>query len=1398
MRKIFVIAALVGAMFIVDYFQTENVAGFALAAIGFVILASYTIADLGSSALKLPKVTGYIIAGILLGPYVFNILSGEVVEELKMFNTLALGLIALNAGLELSIDGIKRIARILFSTIAFKLALLPVFVGGTVYTLASYFPQMLGAALDPVHITCLALLFSAFAIGTSPAISIAVSNEMNSKGRSTELILGSAIFKDLVVVVTLAIVIAVCKPILDSASEFNVQSLMYVVEKLGFSLLIGLGFGFAIIVYVRYFSFQMLLFIFCLILAAAEIAQVLHGDLLLVFICAGFIVRNFSKYEHDVLEPMNLVSLPTFVIFFTIAGAAINLQRTLTLIGFTLSIVAARILAFYLASYFAARLNKEPPVIRNKLWLGYISQAGVTLGLVGLAANQLPVLSGWILDLGVAFVAINLLLGPIGLRFAISHEAQIEKNEGESEVDSQQQAGAQDQKMFENSDLTDQVLAKAIFDFKEKLNQSFCKSIDRFSENYRNTIESSLFSSLDDKISDHKRAENLVSWTQLYSQKTFKSSHEIIEAFLAEMESAMLELPIEYKGTIAPDNIKRKANDSFLKRMRKTSFQISRMFQPKDLKYQRLVPVRAIMRSHIDLSMTDYAISLQENFLQLKFSIFEQILKLCRLELDNTTFMSEVDRILDYFRRLVEDDFRLTLERQFVNASISLEKFGTPESSAKEFSTAAEREPKRKRLLDQLLERRDEIKEVYSVFVEQITLVAMKAQISLRLDNIVRSTFIEGLQAVAGRYSDIMLSVNAKMSEILHQLSVDVNNKTEIEDVVAELLVQVEKLKFDELSKLTKKFQMDTSTHRASLQFKKIASLSTNRFRVLGPQSVTSDGFNLSSWSAQKVDFNDILREHLISDFSLTLDNRVSGFKDHLENLTELYEQIKEIFDFDEIMNNEDFETQIDSDLKTYLVNSIKISTSRILEANESLRTLENDIAKLLAESFNATLRKIDNDLESKPFTRTAINQVGRWQKQIDELMLRYEDQVFVRTPLRFFASLTKTWSRLRQIGTNIEFGSALEDEAVVINQQFEDLATKNSQKFREVEQQNPLFKKGFTLEPLRDRKYFNLNREHLDHLVKQYKLWQEQGHFSTSLVVGSSGTGKSSLLNVFQNSIADDKLIRLDGGNGLQRGKLFKRLALELECLPTLRDIVQALRTRPSVIVVDDFEQWFPIDAKSLISISNTLNLIQSTRNHCLWIVATNRMFFNFYKQSQRMQLCFHSVVELRALTVNQLKSLLESRLNYTGLELQPTRIRVRFFKGGLIINGSERIFYRALGRVSEGRMYQAISLWLHSLLIIDQKSVSASIQKLFELGPQHLGHLSALQLNLLIMMYRHGPLSQVEMIRAMDISGMNLSREISALKNHRYIETVNRKKQVFQLRKPVAQLLLGTIGEG
>jgi hypothetical protein len=191
-------------------------------------------------------------------------------------------------------------------------------------------------------------------------------------------------------------------------------------KELGGSVLLGGLLGALIIAYVRFVGAEMLLFVAGLVLAAAELSKALHLDLLLVFIAAGFTVRNASSNWKLVLHALETVALPVYVVFFTIAGARIDVRATLAVLPLALLLSALRAGGFYAAARVGARVGRESEEVKRLAWQAYLPQAGVTLGLLGLAVESLGGELGKALsDLGIACVAVNLAIGPVTLRRAL-------------------------------------------------------------------------------------------------------------------------------------------------------------------------------------------------------------------------------------------------------------------------------------------------------------------------------------------------------------------------------------------------------------------------------------------------------------------------------------------------------------------------------------------------------------------------------------------------------------------------------------------------------------------------------------------------------------------------------------------------------------------------------------------------------------------------------------------------------------------------------------------------------------------------------------------------------------------------------------------------------------------
>ncbi|MFT7579165.1 MAG: Kef-type K+ transport system membrane component KefB [Myxococcota bacterium] len=439
LRRIFVLALLIATIFAMHELQvrvTDVSTALTFAAIGFVVLAAYAMAEL-VSGIGLPRVTGYILAGIGLGPSAAAlmgldppILSGQIVEDMGVFNSLALALIALEAGLELSLDAMRRFKKTLASIILFKIPLSWIMVGGGFVALASTLLP-LPHDTDTTSLIAIGLILGALGVGTSPAVSIAVISETGSKSKTADLILGFAVFKDVVMVVMLAIALAIASVLLDPTASFDSDILVALGKKIVFSIGFGVAIGGALIAWMKWVRWENILMLLVVAYAVNTLSDVLHLKALLVFIAAGFTVANFSSYGHDLHKPLGLLALPVFVIFFTTAGAGLPLEPTIAVLPLAGSLFAIRGAMMFVSTRLGGRLAGEKPAFSNNLWLGFISQAGVALVLLNLALEELngnghTTLATDLGQVAFALIALNLLIGPVLLRIALGKADALE------------------------------------------------------------------------------------------------------------------------------------------------------------------------------------------------------------------------------------------------------------------------------------------------------------------------------------------------------------------------------------------------------------------------------------------------------------------------------------------------------------------------------------------------------------------------------------------------------------------------------------------------------------------------------------------------------------------------------------------------------------------------------------------------------------------------------------------------------------------------------------------------------------------------------------------------------------------------------------------------------------
>jgi Kef-type K+ transport system membrane component KefB len=143
--------------------------------------------------------------------------------------------------------------------------------------------------------------------------------------------------------------------------------------------------------------------------------------LILIAMAAGFHVHNFSRQGRRLLHALEANSLPVYAVFFALAGADLDIAVLKTAWLVATAIILTRVFALWLSTDLGARLAHDPPVLRQHAWLGFMAQAGVTLGIANIIKERFPIWGVQVAAIILAMIAGNQLVGPPAFRWALIH-----------------------------------------------------------------------------------------------------------------------------------------------------------------------------------------------------------------------------------------------------------------------------------------------------------------------------------------------------------------------------------------------------------------------------------------------------------------------------------------------------------------------------------------------------------------------------------------------------------------------------------------------------------------------------------------------------------------------------------------------------------------------------------------------------------------------------------------------------------------------------------------------------------------------------------------------------------------------------------------------------------------
>ena len=369
---------------------------------------------------RLPSVTGFILAGLVLGPSGFGLLTMESIgHRLDHFTQLALMLIAFGIGEHIEIRKLGDVARdVGYIAVIQALGAFFLVTGGIfALTLLTGTPQTLADRLT------LALLLGAVAVATAPAAILHVVRELGARGPLTATLMAVVAVDDGLAIMIFGMAVSAAHQLGGQGNETVLAAILASLAEIGGSIAIGVLTGLVIdlVLHKLHSREEMLTGGLALLLICGEATRMLHLSPLLAGMMAGFILINRAERDVRLFRAINGFEPPIYVLFFTLAGVHLDIAALKTAGWIGLIYVLARLLGKYGGAWIGARLSGAPHVVRTYLGLALIPQAGVAIGLVFMIAADAQ-LGSWaviITPVVLAGVVISELIGPLLVRYTL-------------------------------------------------------------------------------------------------------------------------------------------------------------------------------------------------------------------------------------------------------------------------------------------------------------------------------------------------------------------------------------------------------------------------------------------------------------------------------------------------------------------------------------------------------------------------------------------------------------------------------------------------------------------------------------------------------------------------------------------------------------------------------------------------------------------------------------------------------------------------------------------------------------------------------------------------------------------------------------------------------------------
>lgn len=373
--------------------------------ISFILFSGFLFTRI-TKFFRLPNVSGYIIAGVLIGPHALNIIPLDTVNSISFISDIALAFIAFGVGKFFKSETLKKTGKKVF-TITFCESL----IAGVFVTLLMNFVFKMGWNFS--------LLLGAIATATAPASTVMTIKQYNAKGEFVDTLLQVVVLDDVVCILIFSIATAIL-----SSINFEKVSIYQVILPILYNIaaiILGAVFGIILsklLTEKRSYDNRLILVI-TILLSICAICSIVNISPLLSCMVFSAVYVNMTN-DLNIYNQVDNFTPPIMSMFFIVSGMNLDVHMLSTagIIGLCYFII--RIIGKYVGAYIGCAISKTDKKTKNFLGIALIPQAGVAIGLCALAQRMLSHdLANYLSTIILSSSILYELIGPISAKLAL-------------------------------------------------------------------------------------------------------------------------------------------------------------------------------------------------------------------------------------------------------------------------------------------------------------------------------------------------------------------------------------------------------------------------------------------------------------------------------------------------------------------------------------------------------------------------------------------------------------------------------------------------------------------------------------------------------------------------------------------------------------------------------------------------------------------------------------------------------------------------------------------------------------------------------------------------------------------------------------------------------------------